>query len=191
MDVGRLHSKILETDGSTDAVYLPGISIVNHLDGSMYGNYSAPQGLAILIIDDGGNFETSNMDREKEKRHSERYEKEIIQSVSLINYGLKTNCLKYLAAGTTLSALVNNRLNPKSILRSCLNLVASGSALGFNTSHTGTVVGGLCYEKNLKPLLKRVVFKRINKSFFIRLEVCMNSYIDALHSSLKTLLLPR
>ena len=141
LNLKELHQEVMNIDKGSDATYLPGITHINHLEGTVLGSYPAPFSMRAVIIDQDGEIETNNFDRERALMNSKKYQGHVDRSLKLLQEGLASGCLKKTGQACTISSVVNNRILPKIHLKKLMALIDGHSVVGVNSAHTGTVLG--------------------------------------------------
>ena len=71
---------MISVDHSSDGVFLPGISYINHLKGNIYKKFKYIPSLSFIIIDSGGEVSTQKFDRNLARYISIKNENRWIQN---------------------------------------------------------------------------------------------------------------
>jgi L-threonine kinase len=149
---------VLAVDGSSDGVFLPGVTMFNHLSGELYAELGPPPPLAALIVDTGGSVDTHSFDRSRARAVATEQAGKLRQAVSEITEGFARGDGARIARGAMLSAEVNQAVLPKPLLEELRQATTEAGGLGVNCAHTGTVLGVL-FDPTVTspfPLWKRV-----------------------------------
>lgn len=144
----------------SDGVFLPGISLFEHISGKRWEYLGEPPPLEVLIVDLGGVVDTLAFNRRQDLLElNRRKEKWVREAARLVKDGLSQGNAALIAQGATLSAWANQTILPKEELPYIFDIALSCSALGVNVAHSGTVVGilyepGAVEQKKLEALLR-------------------------------------
>ena len=143
---------------ATDCVQAPGISLVTQLDGHIWGTFTAPVGITVIMIDCGGNVDTDSFDREKFQYVAEKNRDVHLKARSLVVHGLRSRCLKSIGLAATISSSLNQKVLFKPQFSAALQLVQELGGLGINCAHSGTVLGVMLNPEtcNLPYMIKRL-----------------------------------
>lgn len=150
---------ILAVDGSSDGVFIPGVTMLNHLSGELYAELGPPPSLAALIIDTGGAVDTQSFDRARARAIATEQAGKLRQAVSEISEGFARGDAARIARGATLSTEVNQAVLPKPLFEDLRQATAEVGSLGVNCAHTGTVLGVLFDPTATSPFL---LWKRVS-----------------------------
>lgn len=134
-------SLLLEIDGSSDGVFLPGVTQCNHLNGDVHAYFGLPPALAFIIVDTGGEVSTKGFDRKRARQIALQHQNTLYNAVRLIGEGFEKQNAALIAQGATLSAEVNQHVLYKEPFQDLLQGTKELGALGVNCAHTGTVLG--------------------------------------------------
>lgn len=132
---------LISVDHSSDGVFLPGISYINHLKGNIYKKFKYIPSLSFIIIDSGGEVSTQKFDRNLARYISIKNENSLRSALKMILDGFKTKNLPLIAKAATLSAKINQNVLYKDPLDTLINGTKDFGGLGVNCAHTGTVLG--------------------------------------------------
>lgn len=151
-------SLLLEIDGSSDGVFLPGITQCNHLNGDVHTYFGIPPALGFIIVDTGGEVSTKGFDRKRAREIAMQHQNTLHNAVRLIGEGFEKQNAALIAQGATLSAQVNQHVLYKEPFQDLLHGTKEAGALGVNCAHTGTVLGVMFdpLTTNTSKLMQRV-----------------------------------
>lgn len=127
----------------SDCVHLSGVAHVDHLNGEILSRLPAPTGLGVIIVDCGGEIDTTGFDRERARAVYRAEQPAVIAMLNLLRRGLRRNDLAQISTAATQSALLSQYIIPKPHFESLLAFVTAQGALGINCAHSGTVLGVL------------------------------------------------
>lgn len=149
---------LIDVDGSSDGVYLPGIAHFNHLTGEIFKIYEQVPPLSFIIIDVGGEVKTHDFDRNFARAISMKHELSIRRALDLIDKGFTEQNSKFIAQAATLSSRVNQHVLHKPPLEMLIEGTREFGGLGVNCGHTGTVLGVMFdhLQTDAEYLLERV-----------------------------------
>jgi L-threonine kinase len=154
-DVARI---VIEVDKSSDGVFLPGITMCDHLTGELLESFGNPPPLSFVIVDTGGEIETIGFERERARAVAKANSSKLEQAVALLRRGFRHHDARLVAQAASLSAEVNQDVLYQPLLLDLLAGTAAFGGLGVNCAHTGTVLGVMYNptETNLDHLLARI-----------------------------------
>lgn len=138
-EIARLSLLIEPSDG----LMLPGISLIDHRNGTEARTLGAAPPMRVVILDFGGDIDTLefiNVDREATLR---RLQPRFEEALAMIVGGIDDGRAEDVAAGATLSAVANQQVLYKPQLEVVINMANRLGALGVNVAHSGTVIGML------------------------------------------------
>lgn len=141
MSYEEISKIILAVDGSSDAVFLDGITHINQLNGNICKQYSNIPNLSFIIVDAGGEIETQKFDRQFARWIAQKNQFSLKRALNLIQTGFETQNPKLIAQAATISAQINQYIHYKSPLYTLLEGTQEFGGLGVNCAHTGTVLG--------------------------------------------------
>ncbi|KAB8031008.1 hypothetical protein [Fluviispira multicolorata] len=137
----EISNLLLSVDKSSDGVFLPGISHINHLKGDIYRRYKDIPSLSFIIIDSGGEVSTQEFDRDFARSIAIEHKYSIRRALLWIEEGFLNQNPKLIAQAATLSARVNQHVLYKAPLETLIDGIREVGGLGVNCAHTGTVLG--------------------------------------------------
>lgn len=138
---------LIHVDHSSDGVFLPGINMFNHLSGLRYESFGDPPPLNFIIVDTGGEVSTMGFNREQARSVAKTHEVELRRGITLLRKGFERKNAALIAAGATISAIVNQKVLHKPLLETLIEGTLEFGGLGVNCAHTGTVLG-VMYDPN-------------------------------------------
>lgn len=149
---------LLAVDGSSDGVFLPGITNCNHLNGDIYKSFSNIPSISFIIIDTGGEVSTQQFDRDNARAVATEQEFSLRLALSWLEKGFITQDSEYIAKAATISARVNQNVLYKSPLETLIEGTREFGGLGVNCAHTGSVLGVMFDHSTtqVEPLLERI-----------------------------------
>jgi len=142
LDLNQIKNILLRVEPS-DATFLEGINLFDHIEGSMIRFLGNIEPIPLLVFDYGGKVDTlafntrvdlDNLNRGKSKQIEKAY--------NLISKGVKNNNKEMIGKGATISSLANQIILKKTGLeRLVKGLEQKEGFLGVNIAHSGTVLG--------------------------------------------------
>lgn len=141
LSLGLTTRILLDVDGSSDGVHLPGVSLLDHLRGDVWAAFPRLPRLKFAVVDSGGFVETSGFDRDRARAVARANQEKLRVAVGLIREGCRTGNARLVANGATLSARVNQEVLTKGLLEELITATNAAGALGVNCAHTGTILG--------------------------------------------------
>lgn len=128
----------------TDGIFLPGITLIDHVTGKLRRGLGDPPALHIAIFDVGGEVDTINFNQRTDLAELNlAKEAEVLQALQLVEQGLLTGDCSMIGKGATISAMANQPILYKPSLEGIIQLSETFGALGVNVAHSGTVMGVL------------------------------------------------
>lgn len=128
----------------TDGTFSSGITLFDHVRGSVYEVLGDPPPLGILALDFGGAVDTVNFNRRPDLAFLNRLnEPETARALELVRLGIGSSDPVLLGEGATISTLANQKILPKPGLEKIIEFSTCLGAYGVNVAHSGTVVGVL------------------------------------------------
>ena len=159
----EISNLLISVDNSSDGVFLPGISNINHLSGDVYDIYQNIPHLSFIIVDSGGEVSTQDFDRNFARSIAIENRSSIQQSLFFIEEGFSTKNPKLIAEAATISARVNQNVLFKDPLETLIEGTREFGGLGVNCAHTGSILGVMFdHQKTDKDKLCERVRKLIH-----------------------------
>lgn len=132
----------------TDGVMFPGITLFDHVEGSICRGLGQAPDLEAVIVDLGGTVDTLKFNANTELHLLNKMkEPMIMQALSKIEKGLTVRDLRLVGEAATESALANQHMLFKPELEQILAICLEAGGVGVNVGHSGTVVG-LLFERD-------------------------------------------
>lgn len=158
----------------SDGTFLSGIYLFDHVKGQICEHLGEPFPLGIIALDFGGIIDTIEFNQRSDLFYYNHInEPQIKKALEMVKSGLIQKDPYLLGKGTTLSALVNQKIILRPYLDKLIDFVTVRGAYGVNIAHSGTVVGILVppgEEKNYnicQEILK--YFPKVKKIYPLRL----------------------
>lgn len=128
----------------TDGIFLPGITMIDHVSGRFRRSLGNPPEITVVIFDAGGEVDTIDFNlRSDLVELNLRKEAEVLTALNMVEQGIQTGDASLIGAGATLSAVANQSILFKPSLESIIKISRSFGAVGVNAAHSGTVLGVL------------------------------------------------
>lgn len=142
IDLQVIKNIILSIEPS-DGIFLPGINLFDHKNGSREIYLGEPPNIAILIFSMPGLVDTLAFNQNKVlDRLKREKELEIKNSLKYIKEGIKTGNKKMIGKGATISSFAHQNILHKPYLLEIKNLVDGYKVVfGVNIAHSGTLIG--------------------------------------------------
>lgn len=135
----------------TDSVAWPGLAVLDHRRGRVWGRLGDPPPMELLLLDLGNEVDTLAFNRrpglEAENR---RKEPAVREALALLLQGLTAGRPDLIGRAATLSALAHQDILPKPGLEEVIAAGRGAGALGVVAAHTGSVVG-LLFDPRRTP----------------------------------------
>jgi len=130
----------------TDGTVLPGITLLDHVNGRWQLPLGNGPAAKILVIDLGGQVDTLEFNASPELPEKNLInEPQTKEAFHLVRRGVQEKNLSLLGQGTTLSAQANQSILPKPLLHEIWAWGRKRGSLGVIAAHSGTVLG-LIYQ---------------------------------------------
>ena len=128
----------------TDGVFLPGITLFDHVEGHIRRCLGYPPTMTVAVFDAGGEVDTIRFNQRKDLVELNKVkEPQVLAALQMVERGIQKGDCALIGAGATLSALANQQILHKPSLESMINVARSFGAVGVNAAHSGTVLGVL------------------------------------------------
>jgi len=132
----------------TDGVMFPGITMFDHVAGTVCRCLGQAPDLEVVIVDLGGFIDTLKFNANTELDLLNRIkEPKVMQALQKIETGLSARDSRLIGEAATDSAIANQHMLFKPDLQRLLEICREVGGVGINVGHSGTVVG-LLFEKN-------------------------------------------
>jgi L-threonine kinase len=141
IDIDAICDIALEIE-PTDGIFLPGITLIDHVSGSIRRALGHPPAIHIAIFDVGGEVDTIDFNHRSDLAELNRAkEPQVLKALQMVETGLLKGDCSLIGEGATLSALANQSILFKPSLEGIIELAVSFGAVGVNVAHSGTVIG--------------------------------------------------
>jgi len=128
----------------TDGIFLPGITLIDHVTGKVRRSLGEPPAIMLAIFDVGGEVDTIDFNlRSDLAALNLAKEAQVLDALQMVEAGIHSGDCSLIGAGATLSALANQEILFKPSLEGIIELSRSFGAVGVNAAHSGTVIGVL------------------------------------------------
>ncbi len=146
----------------TDSIFLPGLAIFDHLQGTIMESIGPAVPLEVLAIEFNNTIDTLDFNSQADltKKNREK-EQQVYHAMQLVRQGIREGCPQKVAEGATISALAHQNILFKPFLEEIYSLSLSYNALGICIAHSGTTIG-ILYDKR-KGCDKRLSSQLINR----------------------------
>ncbi len=126
----------------TDGIFLPGITLIDHVSGKVRRSLGEPPVISLAIFDVGGEVDTIDFNQRSDLALLNlAKEPQVLDALQMVEEGLRTGDCGLIGEGATLSALANQTILFKPALEGIIELSRSFGAIGVNAAHSGTVIG--------------------------------------------------
>lgn len=143
----------------TDATFLQGISLFDHIEGRFLNYLGEIEPIPLMVFDYGGEVDTLdfNMRTDLFQLNKNKADK-VNEAYSLIKKGIEQKDSKLIGQGATLSSLANQNILNKPGLEHLVDLLKEQAGfLGINTAHSGTVIGIMVSDKKYFNDISQIV----------------------------------
>ena len=128
----------------TDGIFLPGITLIDHVTGKVRRCLGDPPAIKMAIFDVGGEVDTINFNLRSDLASLNlAKEAQVLDALQMVEEGIRSGDCSLIGEGATLSALANQPILFKPSLEGIIDLSRSFGAVGVNAAHSGTVIGVL------------------------------------------------
>jgi L-threonine kinase len=150
LELSLLQKILIEIEPS-DATFLKGINLFDHVQGQKSQYLGEIKEIPLLIYDYGGKVDTLAFNqREDLSKLNRDKEKEIEKAYNFITKGIEQYNLELIGKGATISSLANQAILPKRGLKELIQILEKQPGyLGINTAHSGTVIGIMLKEESM------------------------------------------
>jgi L-threonine kinase len=136
-EVARLAIQVEPSDSSL----FPGLTLWDHVHGTLYEPLGPPPALTVVVLDPGGEVDTVAFNRLDHRSALRRLAPQHREAFTLMLQGLKYGDLEALGAAVTLSAISHQAILSNPFLEPVLALAHEVGALGLCRAHSGTLLG--------------------------------------------------
>ncbi|WP_346354291.1 GHMP kinase [Azotosporobacter soli] len=142
----------------TDAVFFPGVTLFDHVKGSVCLMLGTPPPLEIMVFDVGGAIDTISFNQRQDLAQKNKEKSlQVAKALQFLRRGIDSGDASLLAQGATLSAIANQSILWKQGLEELWEIGRKAGALGVNVAHSGTVMGLLFAEGKTSREEERVI----------------------------------
>ncbi|HHY14334.1 MAG TPA: GHMP kinase [Thermoanaerobacterales bacterium] len=149
----------------SDGTMFPGVVMIDFLRGTMIKYIGELPNMEILVVDLGGQINTTNFYKERSlltDKFKKKDESLISEAIHLIKSGIHNKDVFEIGLGSILSARENQKLLYKPKLEKIIDISKKLGASGVNIAHSGTVVGIMFLgDNNNFNLAKRLIRNEI------------------------------
>lgn len=135
----------------TDSTLFPGLTLFAHRDGCLLEDLGPAPGLAVLVLDPGGEVDTLAYNREMPSERLRRFTGAHREAFGLIQNGLAARDWEAVGRGATLSATTHQAVLFNPLLEAALDLSRTLGGLGVCRAHSGTILGLLIDPARVEP----------------------------------------
>ena len=144
----------------SDAVFYPGIVMMDHLRGSFVQELGDIPSAVITVFDQGGYIDTVMFNERTDLREIREKQSHVIgEALVKVKKGLAQHDLSLIGEGSTISAFANQEILYRSYLEDMEKIVSDTNSYGLVVAHSGTVCGVLsapeCEEEVKQKILER------------------------------------
>lgn len=126
----------------TDGIFLPGITMIDHVTGKIRRSLGEPPKISIAVLDAGGEVDTIDFNQRTDLAELNRSkEPEVLTALRMVEEGIRSGDSSLIGAGATLSALANQAILFKPSLERIIRISRTFGSVGVNVAHSGTVLG--------------------------------------------------
>ena len=126
----------------TDGVFLPGITMIDHVTGQVRRLMGEPPEITIAVLDAGGEVDTINFNHRSDLAELNYHkEPEVLVALRMVEQGIQAGDCSLIGAAATLSALANQSILFKPSLERIIEISRTFGSIGVNAAHSGTVLG--------------------------------------------------
>ena len=126
----------------TDGIFLPGITMIDHVTGRVRRLMGEPPAISIAVLDVGGEVDTIDFNHRSDLAELNYLkEPEVMTALQMVERGIQNGDCSLIGTAATLSALANQTILFKPSLERIMEISRSFGAIGVNAAHSGTVIG--------------------------------------------------
>lgn len=138
-EIARIALSIEPTDGT----FFPGWCLFDHLRGETFFSLPVPRFLGLVVVELPGEVDTLSVDRERLRRHFERFSKETEEALKILERGLEEGDLVLVGKAATISSAIMEEYEKSEVFPLLLEALREIGALGVSRAHTGSSFGVL------------------------------------------------
>ena len=136
----KIASLALQVEPS-DGLMFPGIALFDHRRGLISKLLGPAPPLRVLVLDFGGTVDTMAFNTAQRTHPLSSLKGCWPRSVELISEGLRTQDVRLVGEGATMSTLAHGRVTPWPHLPAVISFARQINAVGVSAAHSGTVLG--------------------------------------------------
>ncbi len=151
----ELITKIALEVEPTDAIFMDGIVLFDHINGEQKEKLGEIDPIPLLVFDYGGEVDTLNFNSRRDLKSLNRHKAKIVdKAYRLIQNGITISDKKLIGKGATLSSIANQSIIHKPGLKDLIDILKKEKGfLGVNTAHSGTVIGIMIENEDLSDVI--------------------------------------
>lgn len=134
-------ARLAATLEPTDSVMFPSLALFDHNRGQLISRHPAITDTELVILEGLQTLQTSDYHRKRCTSSLLAAADKLDQAWRHFQYASDTNSPDALGIATTLSAVASQHIQPKPQFQQLLRLVEQFDLYGFNTAHSGSVIG--------------------------------------------------
>ena len=146
----------------SDGVMFPGITLLDHLEGSVVETLGPPPPMEIVALDFGGTVDTVEFNSVDRRTLWQAIQPEVDEALRLVKLGIQEQDPWTVGRGAVISARASQGVMPKPKLGAVLEFAESVEAVGVNVGHSGTIIGVLLDARERRG---KSVFRLARESF--------------------------
>jgi len=144
----------------TDSVFFPGLTLFDHLEGSIIESLGSAPPLDVLVLEPSETLDTIKFRETDYSEVKRKNQDKIERALLLLKEGIRTQNSLLIGEAATISSIANEEVLQKPKLLPIIDCVKKSGAVGVNVAHSGTVIGVLIDNaytdaNTVKRLLKR------------------------------------
>lgn len=139
----------------TDGVFFEGIVVYDHRRGRRFERVGTAPPLEIIVLEPPETVDTLAFNRYKPEP-SLADERIVVEALDMAVCALRSRDVKLLGEAATLSALLNQKLLPKSALGDVIDACRRNGGVGVNVAHSGSVMGMMVEAGYGQRLFERI-----------------------------------
>lgn len=146
----------------SDGVMFPGITLLDHLEGSVVETLGPPPPMEIVALDFGGTVDTVEFNSVDRRTLWQAIQPEVDEALRLVKIGIQEQDPWTVGRGALISARASQGVMHKPKLGAVLEFAESVEAVGVNVGHSGTIIGVLLDARERRG---KSVFRQAREAF--------------------------